>query len=235
MKKLILAIIAVGAISSAQAQAQKAGSWLLYGNAGFFSQKTTDNTGIPGSTDVENKTNSWNLAPGLGYQFNDNWTVGLELRIAGGKNEPSSPSAATTKTSEFAVGPFLRYTWPISNTFFIYDQLNVSYSSKKIKMEFPSGTSTEEDALKGFSVAMMPAIGINVTRCIALNFGIGGITYNNIKTDAEGPGESKVSTFNINFGSGVTFGVSAYFGGHHKRATMEPGIEHRHMDSSDDE
>jgi opacity protein-like surface antigen len=234
MKKLILAIIAVGAISSAQAQAQKAGSWLLYGTAGFSSGKTTENTGTPGSTDVESKQNSWNLSPGLGYQFNDNWTVGLELGIGGGKSEPGG-STSVTKMSNFHVGPFVRYHWVLSNTFFLYDQLNVDYMSGKTKIETPGGVADVESTDKGFGIRMTPAVGINVTKCLALNFGIGGIGYSSVKTDFPGSGEEKNSGFNISFGQQVNIGISAYFGGRHKRATMEPGIEHRHMDSSDDE
>lgn len=53
MKKLVLAILAVGSIATAQAQ--RAGSMLIYGNIGFEGHKSTDDAGLPGSRDVVTK------------------------------------------------------------------------------------------------------------------------------------------------------------------------------------
>src|SRR5690606_6373343 len=99
MKKFILAMLAVGAVASAQAQ--KPGSILIYGDAGFFSHKTTNNTGLPGANDVVNKENNWNITPGVGYQINRFLTLGLNLGVNSIKNTHDDGFITTeNKTTE---------------------------------------------------------------------------------------------------------------------------------------
>ena len=111
MKKIMLALILLVSLTKV-ASAQK-GSILLYGNIGFGS--STDSFGF--------KSSSYTVNPGIGYQVNDKWTVGLNLEFSGTSEDkstpinPSTPSGNNSTTSAFNIGPFLRYTCAINNTF----------------------------------------------------------------------------------------------------------------------
>lgn len=251
MKKFFLAILAVGAVATAQAQ--KAGSILLYGNVGYNSFKTTSSDATPGTVDEIVKTNSWNISPGVGYQLNRNWTVGLNFSYGSGRTDfdPSTGmylggtmvTVDEAKTREFMVGPFVRMTTPLNRTFFLFSQLNASYWSGKDQYEV-IGAADHENDFKGFNVNLFPAVGVNFTKCLALNFSFGGIGYaqrtwdmNNSAGSANFllPGETKESEFDFTFGRQFNIGISANLGGRrHRGGHSEPGMEHRHMDTSDD-
>ena len=68
MKKLILALIAAGSMATANAQSQ---SILLYGDLGLQTVRMQN----------LDKTTNWNASPGIGYQFNHNWTVGYSIEL----------------------------------------------------------------------------------------------------------------------------------------------------------
>jgi hypothetical protein len=75
MRKILLVVIVV--IFFSQANAQK-GSALVYGSIEYQSQKTV--SGI--------KQNAFEFVPGVGYQFNKNWTVGVTGNISSTKFTP---------------------------------------------------------------------------------------------------------------------------------------------------
>lgn len=233
MKKVLLAILAVGAVATAQAQ--KAGSILIYGNAGYSAYKETDDDGLPGTADVVNKNRMWNFSPGIGYQFNKNWTVGLNFGI-GMNTETVDNGIITTEdqTRELMVGPFVRMTMPINKTFFLFNQINVSYlNGKETSDDGVAGTPDIESTYNGFGANWFPAVGVNFTKCMALNFSFGGLGYTNRKWDMTGPQEISQSAFRFTFGRQFNFGISANLGGKRHRGHMEPGMDHRQMDDDD--
>lgn len=240
MKKLFLAFLAVGSLASAQAQ--KAGSILLYGNAGVITNR--DLNDIPSSIgpDVETRTTQWNVSPGVGFQFNKNWTVGASFGIGGSRvsidNNVAGGDVVNTYR-ELAVGPFIRYTMPFSKTFFAFHQLDLQYLNARTTAEIPNAPDLEDRA-DGFQVGLTPALGININSCIALNFGIGGIGYRTLVTDFDDAtaGENRSNTFFITFGQQFHWGVSANLGGYkHMRGHGhgEPGMENRRMNAYDED
>lgn len=239
MKKLVLAILAVGSIATAQAQS---GSILVYGNVGFSSMKETNDDGIPGTPDIITKERTWEFAPGVGYQFNKHWTVGINFGIAGTKQinetDDATPDPEST-TRDLMVGPFVRMTMPINKIFSVYHQVNVSYlNGKTIYDDDVNGTPDVENTYNGFGANWFPAVGVNFTRCMALNFSFGGLGYAQRTWDNDGPSETKESGFIFNFGRQFNIGISANLGGHHKhmKGHHEPGEDRRrHMDMSDDD
>jgi hypothetical protein len=237
MKKLILAILAVGAVATAQAQ--KAGSLLLYGTLGYQSTKVTSNLGTPGSTDVTTKNRAWQVAPGIGYQVNNFMTVGLNFGIAVGKNiQEATGTTAEFRTRDLLVGPFVRFTTPVSKSFFVYNQLNVAYlNGKTVNDDGLAGTPDDEDRYNGFGALWFPAAGINVNDMTALNFSMGGLGYAQRNWDLEGTPSRKESGFVFTWGTQFNLGVSVNIGGRHNKKghNMEPGMDNRHMDSSDDD
>jgi len=242
MKKFILAILAVGAVATAQAQ--KPGSILVYGNAGFMTYKNTGDDGLPGTSDIINKQNAWNVSPGVGYQINKMLTLGVNFDISGTKNSTEAgPTTSEDRVREIGVGLFARTTMPISKRIFFFNQLNVSYLTGKATYE-NTGLSDQENAYKGFAANWFPAVGVNVTQCMALNFWFGGIGYGqktwDKNNDEHSPsylavGETKESAFAVTFGHQFNFGISYNLGGRRMKGHMEPGMDRRHMDTNDDE
>ena len=133
MKKIIFSLLFIlTGIGSVQAQRN---TLLVYGTVGFDSYKNA------GSTSV----NSYNVSPGVGYQWNDNWTAGVNLNLSG-----TGVTNTSAKTSTTSVGPFIRYTQPLAGVFAIYGQFNANYLSGK--------------NYSGFQGTLFPAIGVNLKK-----------------------------------------------------------------------
>lgn len=181
MKKFIAsAIMLACAFTSAHAQKN---TLLVYGNLDIASAKSA--AGI--------KSSSFGLSPGLGYQWNDNWTGGVNLNVQSGKY--GSPEV---KASSFSVGPFVRYAYPLSDIFAVYGQLNTNALTGKVA----------DVKSSGFEAKLFPAIGVNLKNGFALNFNFGSLGF----STAKAKGADSASQFGLSFGSGAGFGISKNFG-----------------------
>jgi opacity protein-like surface antigen len=215
MKKVLL-IAAIAFTSFASAQK---GTILVAGNVGF----TSDNDD---NTTVENKMNTFNFSPKVGYQFTDHWTLGIEVGIASQKDETTTltvvPPGITiaavteTKTTAFTVGPFARYTMPINETFRAYADMGVGFISAKRTVDNNNGIGTvtsSEDKGDGIYASFTPAIFINVKKNFGLNFSIGGLGYRTLNMDSPAPGVPGTdnSSFYLDFGQTVNIGISKNF------------------------
>lgn len=239
MKKLILALLAVATVGSASAQKN---SFLVYGNAGVNWGKT-DN-GAAGT----NEGTNWNITPGVGFQFNNHLTVGLQGGYGANKDVATVLNNKTTMTDrEWQAGAFFRYTQNLNSTFFFWTQLDLSYVSGKSTNEIINTTGVvttvtnpaglNNDMYNGFQAMLMPAIGVNVHKGLALNFGIGGLGYRTVSYDKE---PTTINNFGVTFGQQFNFGISKNFGCNcgKSRGHREPGMEHRKhkkMTDEDDE
>jgi hypothetical protein len=196
MKKLFLVLLAAATVGSASAQPN---SWLLYGNVNFSSE--TD----PAKT----VTNQWNITPGIGYQFNTNWTAGLNLSYGQVKVTPDG-APASTDMNAYALGVFGRYTHTMGSTFYCFGQMDISYVN--IKDNITTFTNS------GPVINLWPALGINVGKGYALNFSLGGIGYSSMKWSYAGANAD--NKFVLNFGQTLMVGLSKNFAckmhGHHK-------------------
>src|SRR5687768_14778850 len=94
-------------ISFYNSKAQKE-SVLLYGDIGYESNKRDDNS-----------AKQFTFSPGLGYQFNEHWTIGVTSNFAKLKYEGIYNQEGTVYT----VGPFIRYTRNLSPIFSFFGQL----------------------------------------------------------------------------------------------------------------
>ena len=196
MKKIYILALAFAGLTSA-VFAQK-GTILAYGSVQVNSKK--DNAGL--------KNTSFTIAPGIGYQFHNNWTTGINLTFIGTKSELAAPNTGNfNKVSGFAVGPFVRYTKNLSNIFSIFVHGNFNYVSATSK---PYST-TPVTPLKatGFRGEILPAVAINVKNGFALNFGFGSLSYSTIKSTLAG--SKSTSDFGVTFGNEVNIGVSKNF------------------------
>lgn len=221
MKKLILALLAAGSVATASAQQPH--SILLYGDLGLTTTRDT----------VLDKTTDWHAKIGVGYQFNHNWTLGVQLMW--GQDAFKSSTGDKNTFNNYSVGPFVRYSHYIgrSETFFWYDQLDFDYMGGYHTAE----GNPADYKHTGIYVGLYPALGVNVGHGMALNFNIGGINYT---TDKYQGAPNAQNTFNFTLGNQINVGVSKNFNcGHKMHSNHEPGDEvHRrkadHMDDEDD-
>jgi Outer membrane protein beta-barrel domain len=213
MKKIVLVLAILGFTSAAMAQEPK--SILLYGdlNLSDFVNSSLQ------------KTDVWDATIGFGYQFNQNWTLGVN--ISWGQNafkDSSTLNGNPLRNTEnsYLFGPFLRYSHYLdrSEIFFWYSQFELNYEG---------GYHTNSDGVPaynkhdGYYVGVTPALGINLHKGYCLNFGIGGLSY---KSDKNENGANATNTFNFTFGHMLNIGLSKNFNtGHKMHAFHLPGDE----------
>jgi len=200
MKKIILTVAAVFALSFANAQDKKEsgfgfakGDIVLGGNI-MTSSSTTEVGG------VSTKTSSSMIGPDVAYFIDDNFA--LELGIAIGSSKVGS---TTTATSNIGVGARY-YFLNLGERFKTYTSFGLNFGSND-----NGGNGAEKTSTLGFGAGL----GMNyfLTSKVAINFGLGNvISYDSSKT-----GNSSTSSMNINlnefnnFFTRPTFGVSYRF------------------------
>lgn len=200
MKKIFLSALFIG--TAAVAANAQANSVLVYGDLGIHTKKDAS----------DNKTFGFNINPGVGYQFNKNWTVG----VAGGfATDRSKPDGATewTFTNTYNAGAFLRHTMPVGRIFALYSQLEAGYMGETVGITGSGGGSAHAN---GFYAKLTPAIGVNIIDGFALNFGFGGIEFNTLKFSGA---SSSTTSFDLTWGTQFNIGVSKNImcGRHHHR------------------
>ncbi|MFH6943674.1 outer membrane beta-barrel protein [Flavobacterium sp. FlaQc-50] len=195
MKKfLIIAALAMTSFVSAQK-----GTVLVGGNIDYSS------TTVDYRTD-EFKSNKFSFSPRVGYQFNDNWTVGGEFTISSSKND-SNARFEEGKTSGSRFGAFVRYSVPLNQTFSVFADLGAGFQNQTEKGYTSNGVYTKTKA-DGVYVGVTPALFINMKKGFGLNFSIGGLGYETLSYDNNG---ADVSSFNFNFGKTASIGISKNF------------------------
>jgi len=193
MKKVFLSgIIILSLALGAQAQT---GSILVYGNAGF---NTNKNGGVPDPVNAAS-TGSVRFNLGLGYQLNNNWTAG----VTGGYNYYDVTSEVI---KNYHAGVFLRHSMHVAGIFSCYTQFDIGYQGQTVTSQIPNVSSKAN----GLYATLTPVISADVKNGFALNFAIGGLDYSSLKY--KGASESQ-STFGLTFGQEVSVGVSKNFGG----------------------
>ena len=219
MKKLILALLAMGMIATASAQEPK--SILLYGDATLKTDRTPSLL----------KLTNWDANIGIGYQFNHNWTLGLN--IMWGQNATKDSAGHNNTDNNYRVGPFARYSHYIrkSETFFWYSQLDFDYAGGYHTNDGNPATRKHT----GVYVGLYPALGINVGRGLCLNFSVGGLNYSTDKVQSATYSDNQ---FNFTFGTQAHVGLSKNFNcGHKMHSHHEPGdeVHRRKADKMEDE
>jgi hypothetical protein len=196
MKKTLI-ILALTMFSLANAQE---GTVLVSGNIGYYSQKS-DNLGLEGY-------NYFNFSPKVGYQYNANWTVGVESSINNSKS--LFPMEGYSKSNGFSVGGFIRYFKPIIGSFSFYTDLGAGYqNSKRIYFSGGINPSTSTTKADGFYIGVTPALFLDIKKGFGLNFNIGSLGYNTMKNTTNNGSDSK--NFNFSFGQAISIGISKNF------------------------
>ncbi|HRA71430.1 MAG TPA: outer membrane beta-barrel protein [Flavobacterium sp.] len=196
MKKLLL-ILALAVFSFANAQK---GAVLVLGNVGYSSQKSDVSMGISPTQ------KSFNFSPKVGYQYNDNWTVGVESYIS---NSKQTYTSGEYKNNNFSVGGFLRYSKPIGGIFSAYADLGAGYHNVK-QTQYNGGINPYLSTLNGngFYVGVTPALLLNINKGFGLNFNLGSIGYSTLNYSNPA---NDTQNFNFSFGQTFSIGISKNF------------------------
>lgn len=196
MKKSLL-ILALVMFSFANAQK---GTILVSGNVGYNSQKSDVSLG------VRPTQNNFNFSPKVGYQYNDNWTVGVESYIS---NSKQTYTSGEYKSNNFSVGGFLRYSKPIGGIFSVYADLGAGYHNVK-QTQYNGGINPYTSTLKGngFYVGVTPSLFLNINKGFGLNFNLGSIGFSNLNYSNPG---NDTQNFNFSFGQAFSVGISKNF------------------------
>lgn len=199
MKKALM-VLALAMFSFVNAQK---GTILVMGNIGFTSQKQ-ENVGY------ESTTNVVFFSPKVGYQFNDNWTVGVESSV---ENSKTKITGTESKSNSFSMGSFIRYSKSLGGIFSAYVDLGAGFNNRKQNIYAEGSLSQEEYTssfkTNGFYIGLIPALFVNVKNGFCLNFNVGGLNYNFIKNNESNATEFK--TFDFNLGKAFGIGISKNF------------------------
>jgi opacity protein-like surface antigen len=195
MKKIILTVAAVFALTFANAQDAKEstggmgfanGDLYLTGTAGFSSEKTGDV-----------KTDGFTLSPGLGYFVTDNIAIEGQLTYESSKFDNGG---GETKTNGFGIAAGAKYFWTPASQFSLSLGANLSYMSTKVEVGGFDGTEKE--------IGLNIPLGLNyfVSNDFAITSSWGGFGYSS--NDNGGDGAEKTTGFNLGLDlSTITFGL----------------------------
>ena len=202
MKKLLF-ILTLTVCSFANAQK---GTVLVLGDVSFFSNKDSNQAS-------DFKTENFSFSPKVGYQFKNNWTIGVEAGFSSSKNEytflENLPNNQERKTKNFSAGAFVRYSKSLSQMFLLYADLGAGYQNRKETYTYLSNPqNNENNTFDGFYTSFAPGLFLNIKNNFGLNFGIGGLTYSNVKSNQNNATDSN---FYINFGQSFNIGISKNF------------------------
>ena len=193
MKKIILTVAAVFALSFANAQDKgseglASGDVILIGAFNFSSSSTGDA-----------KTDDLKLSPGVAYMLSDNLAVIGELTISSGKTPVAAPGTEI-KTSGFAVGAGVRYFLTPASKFSVSIGAQVAYGSAKTD----DGTIVTKKTTE-FTVPL--GLHYFVSNNFAITSSWGGLNYSS--NDNGGGAAEKTSKLGFSLDmSSISFGLA---------------------------
>ena len=201
MKKIILTMAAVFALTFANAQDKKEdkkeksgegfsnGDLYLTGTAGFSSTKTGDA-----------KSNGFTLSPGIGYFLSENLALEGGLMFNSGTTNSGQVGSLDQKTTGFGVNAGVKYYWTPASKFSLSIGGNLSYMSNK----YDNGIASSTGKVIGLNIPL----GLNyfVSNDFALTSTWGGFGYSS--NDNGGNGADKTDGFNLGLDfSSIKFGL----------------------------
>ncbi|HRN92814.1 MAG TPA: outer membrane beta-barrel protein [Ferruginibacter sp.] len=178
MKKLLLMlpILAITGIASAQTEGFSKGSIFASGNVGFSSQKE------PAGTD-DDKTTSFTFNPRIGYFITSNIALGVNLGISSSKFTDNDSEDKYTMTT---FGAFGRYYFTPANKFSMFLNLGFDYQSSKNVFKQDGVPDDVESKENGFGIGLAPGFNYFISKRLALESSIGILGFSSMKPDVDG-------------------------------------------------
>ncbi len=194
MKKIILTVAAVFALTFANAQDKKEssegfakGDMYLTGTANYSSESTGDA-----------KANALTLSPGLGYFLTENLAFEGQIAIISGKNDDGA--GTELKTSGFGIAAGVKYFWTPASKFSLSLGGNISYASVK----FDDGTSDSTSKIIGVNVPL--GLHYFVSDAFAITSSWGGLGYSTNDNGGDGADKTDSMTLGLDLSS-ISFGL----------------------------
>ncbi|MCJ0743026.1 outer membrane beta-barrel protein [Pedobacter montanisoli] len=186
MKKVLLSLVAVAAITfGANAQTEK-GKIMLGGNVGFNSTK------VEGAAKSDVK---FSVVPNVGYFVANNVAIGTGVGYTYNKAVSNS-----RQNEAFVVAPFGRYYVGLSDQFKFYGQLAVP-------MAFGTNKAVDANGDTGAKLGTSTSIGVNLapgfafypTKRVGIELSVNGLDYahNEYKVESTGT-KVKSNSFGLN-------------------------------------
>jgi len=221
MKRIILSALLLG--SAAVTANAQANSVLVFGNLGIGASKDA----------TEIKHFNFNINPGIGYQMDDHWTLGVEGGF-GTTRSKADGATAWKYDNNYQIGAFGRFTQTLDhkNIFAFYAQLGIGYEGMTSSSPVPGGESIIKNGVYAY---LVPAIAINVYRGFALNFNFGGLDFSRNKFKGA---ENASTGLDLQFGKQISIGISKNFMCGKKRhhvGTNHGSHEHHDADHDNEE
>ena len=192
MKKIILTVAAVFALTFANAQDKKEaseglskGDVLLTGDFNFSS-----------ATKGDAKADDLTLSPGLGYMMSDNLAIIGQLSISSGKTDDGAGSEV--KNSGFGIAAGVRYFLTPASKFSMSIGAELGYASNK------EDDGIAESTVKTTSLSVPLGLHYFVSNNFAISSTWGGLGYASVDDGSS----DKASGFGLNLGmSNISFGL----------------------------
>ncbi len=192
MKKIILTVAAVFALTFANAQDKKESTGEGFSNGDLY---LTGTAGFSSIDDQGSKTDGFTLAPGVGYFVTDNIAIEGQLSYESTKND-----ATDTKTTGFGIAAGAKYFWTPASKFSLSIGANLSYMSTKVDVGGGDGTTKEI----GFNVPL--GLHYFVSNDFAITSSWGGFGY--ASNDNGGNGAEKSTGLSLGLDlSSISFGL----------------------------
>ncbi len=174
MKKIVLMFMMVFVAISASAQVYVGGSF------GISSNKVE-------ASDEEVKTTTFKILPEIGYELDENWSIGT---VIGYEYQKSGD----LKLNTFTVAPYARYSFLNSDLVRLFADGGFGFSTSKVK---------GYDALNSWNIGIRPGIAVKLSDHFSLIAKYGFFGYS--KNETVGGGEVKnfglsFDTDELNFG-----------------------------------
>ncbi|HMR81999.1 MAG TPA: hypothetical protein PKE30_02670 [Niabella sp.] len=198
IKFLLTIIILSAGFTTVHAQIEK-GSWLIGGQAGFYSSKNKAES--PSNLSSQKGRNSaFEILSG--YSFKKNQILGVIVSLTSAKQSYSFSGSTpnTNYINNIGAGAFYRAYKPLGSNFYIFGQAAALYTKGKTKTETISSSITEKT--NGANLSLMPGISYQVLKNAQIELAIPNIVslnYAKAKSSTEEqvtmPGKE---TFSVN-------------------------------------
>ena len=200
MKKILLSLVAVAALTfGANAQTEK-GKIILGGNVSFNSTK------VDGASKADV---NFSVVPSVGYFVGNNFAIGTGV----GYDYDKSVSEGA-QVGAFKVAPFGRYYVNLNDQFKFFGQLSVPLAFGTLKdVEANGDTGSKLGTTTSIGVNVAPGFAFFPNKKIGIEFSVNGLGYENFSFKQEGTGNKvKSNSFGLEADTfAPKLGVQFYF------------------------
>ncbi|OKL40318.1 outer membrane beta-barrel protein [Pontibacter flavimaris] len=212
MKKLLAA--ALFGLLGTGAYAQTSQGTVVVTGQLTFTTNTSEST-QNGTIIHKSRGTGFRIAPGIGYMIGENLELGAALGYTHSTtkninfNSEGDRHETKTKTNSFAISPYLKKYFMLSEQFALTGQFSTALGV--YKKESDANTDSQPKEIF-FNAALAPGITYFPTDKLGISTGLGGLRYEQTlkKTEASDTPVKTYSGFKIGFEDALYFSLSYY-------------------------